>query len=275
MKKIFNYSIVSFLFLFITSCDKGLDDLNRNRTSPTAIDPVFQLSNAVVNTSFPTASIIYEMGIVQQIVTPNSGVLTGANFNQDNRDNTQVLWQNYYRNVIRNTKDVINRTSGLPDRSNLMNMARILQSYAFMVLTDTYGDIPYTESGLGVIDKTLLPKYDAQQDIYPKIIQELTEASAALSAAGKEEAGDVLYAGKVAQWKKFGYSLLLRAGMRLSKVDAAKAQQIVQAAFTGGVILTNADNAYIRHNSDNSAEPYTELTPLCDKSYNGSFVLPF
>ncbi len=51
MKKIFNYSLALFLLLFITSCDKGLDDLNKNRTTPTAIDPVFQLSNAVVNSS--------------------------------------------------------------------------------------------------------------------------------------------------------------------------------------------------------------------------------
>src|ERR1051325_6834717 len=35
--------------------------------------------------------------------------------------------------------------------------------------------------------------------------------------------------------------------MRLSKVDAAKAQTAVQAAFTGGVITDNADNAYMRH----------------------------
>ena len=50
----------------------------------------------------------------------------------------------------------------------------------------------------------------------------------------------------VAKWKKFAYSLLLRAGMRLSKVDAAKAQSTVQAAFAGGVILANADNAYMQ-----------------------------
>lgn len=249
MKRIFNYSVPLFL-LFIISCDKGLSDLNVNKTSPNAIDPVFQLNNAVVNTSFPGASLIYEIGIVQQVISPNSGVLTGANFNQDNRDNTQALWQGYYRNVIRNTRDVINRTKDTPDRSNLMNMARILQAHAFMILTDTYGDIPYTEGGLGYIENTLLPKYDAQQDIYPKIIQELTEASAALDAAGKIETGEILYGGNIAQWKKFGYSLLLRAGMRLTKADAAKAQQTVLAAFAGGVILSNADNALMRHTSD-------------------------
>lgn len=131
-----------------------------------------------------------------------------------------------------------------------MNMARILQAHAFMVLTDTYGDIPYLEGGLGYIDQLFLPKYDAQQDIYPKIIQELSEASVALNAAGKIEGGDVLYGGNIAQWKKMGYSLLLRAGMRLSKADSAKAKSTVQAAFTGGAILENADNALMRHTSD-------------------------
>ncbi len=250
MKKILNYSLLPVLLLFVTSCEKGLADLNINRTSPTAIDPVFQLNNAIVNTSFPTASLIYEIGIVQQVISPNSGVLTGANFNQDNRDNTQALWQGYYRNVIRNTRDVINRTKDQPDRINLMNMARILQAFAFMVLTDTYGNIPYTEGGVGYISQTFLPVYDDQQAIYPKIIQELSEASAALNAAGKIETGDVLFGGTIAQWKKFGYSVMLRAGMRLSKIDAAKAQQTVQAAFAGGVILVNADNAFMRHTSD-------------------------
>ena len=250
MKKIFNYSLLLSAILLSTSCDKGLADLNRNTTNPTAIDPVFQLNSAIVNTSFPAATLFYDMGIVQQIVTPNSGVLTGANYNQDNRDNTQVLWQQYYRNVIRNTRDVIIRTKGNADRANLMNMARIVQSFAFMTLTDTYGDIPYTEGGLGYSEQLFLPKYDAQQEIYPKLITELTEATNALSATSKTEAGEVLYGGNIAQWKKFGYSILLRAGMRLSKIDAAKAQATVQAAFAGGVIMSNGDNAFMRHTND-------------------------
>src|SRR6185503_11049006 len=77
-----------------------------------------------------------------------------------------------------------------------------------------------------------------------------TEAAAALTTTSTIETGDVLYAGDVGKWKKFAYSLLLRAGMRLSKIDAAKAQSTVQAAFAGGVITTNADNAYIRHDGN-------------------------
>jgi hypothetical protein len=250
MKRLHNYCAVSFLVFLLSSCEKDLDKLNQNRTSPTAIDPVFQINNAIINNSFPAGTIIYDVGIVQQIVTPNSGVLTGANFNQDNRDNTQQLWQAYYRNVIRNTKDVIRQTKDVPERSNLMNMARIFQAYSFMVLTDTYGDIPYTEGGAGYSDQIYFPVYDAQQTVYTDIIKELTEATAALSATSKIETGEILFAGNIDKWKKFGYSLLLRAGMRLSKVDAAKAEQTVKAAVQGGVIPANADNAVMRHDAN-------------------------
>jgi hypothetical protein len=129
-------------------------------------------------------------------------------------------------------------------------MSRILQAYAYMVLTDSYGDIPYKEGGVGYIDQNFFPKYDPQEEIYTDIIKELTEASAALDATTTIETGDVLYAGNIAQWKKFGYSLLLRAGMRLSKVDPTNAQAIVQAAVTGGVITSNTDNAVVKHTSD-------------------------
>lgn len=254
MKKIFNYtSAILLLFLFV-SCEKNLDKLNTNTTSPTAIDPVFQLNTALFNHSFPGATLVYDIGIVQQIVTPNSGVLAGANFNQDNRDVTQQMWQAYYRNVIRNTRDVLNRTKDVPDRSNLYHMTRIFQAYNFMILTDSYGDIPYTQGGGGYTDTIFFPAYNSQQEIYTDIIKELTEASAALNPAGKIEAGEVLYAGDISKWKKFGYSLLLRAGMRLSKVDAAKAEQTVKAAVAGGVILLNADNAILRHDP-NYAQP--------------------
>jgi hypothetical protein len=42
--------------------------------------------------------------------------------------------------------------------------------------------------------------------------------------------------------------------MRLTKVDPAKAEQTVKAAFQGGVILVNADNAVMRHDA-NYAQP--------------------
>lgn len=247
MKKIF---LVIILFCF-ASCEKGLSDLNVNETNSTSLDPALLLNQAIINTSYPVKSLVFDVGVVQQMVSPNGGVLAGANFNQDSRDiTTQPLWTAYYQSVIKNTYDARMRSKDLPNRSNMYNMARIYQSYVFMILTDEYGDIPYLEGGAGLDKGALFPKYDRQQDIYPLLIQELTEAAEALNTTAVIETGDVLYAGNVAKWKKFAYSLLLRAGMRLSKVDAAKAQSTVQAAVAGGVITTNADNAYIRHDAN-------------------------
>ena len=251
MKKIINYSLLILLALFAVSCEKGLEGLNRNKTSPTSLQPVMLLNNAIINTSFPGKSVLFDISIVQQMVTPNGGVLAGANFNQDSRDGTlAALWTAYYQNVIKYTHDAIVNTKDVPERKNLYQMSRIFQAYAFMILTDEYGYIPYTEGGLGHPDQVFFPKYDAQEQVYAHIIQELTDASASLDAAAPVEPSDILYAGDVAKWKKFGYSLLLRAGMRLSKVDAGKAQSTVQAAVAGGVILLNADNAYMRHDAN-------------------------
>src|SRR4051812_21651077 len=251
MKKIINYFILALCLATVASCTKDLEELNVNHVNPTSLDPVLLLNNAIINTSYPTKTAVYEMAIVQQLVTPNGGVLAGGNFNQDSRDVTNApTWAGYYQNVIKYTHDAISKTKDVPARSNLYNMARIWQAYAFMILTDTYGAIPYTEGGGGLTDQIFLPKYDQQQDIYPKLISEITDASAALNASGTVEGSDVLYAGNIAKWKKFGYSLLLRAGMRLSKVDQTKAQSTVQAAVAGGVITDNADDAYMRHDAN-------------------------
>ena len=251
MKKIYKYILLIIALGTAVSCEKGLEGLNVNRVNPTTLDPVLLLNNAIINASYPARTQIYEMAIVQQMVTPNGGVLAGGNFNQDSRDGTiGAIWGAYYQNVIKYTHDVISKTKDVAARSNLYNMARIWQAYVFMILTDTYGAIPYTEGGAGFTDQIFLPKYDQQQDIYPKLIQEFTDASAALNATGTVETSDVLYAGNIARWKKFGYSLLLRAGMRLSKIDPTKAAQVVQAAFASGVITANLDNAMMRHDAN-------------------------
>lgn len=240
-----------------TSCDEGFDELNINKTASISLDPVLVLNNAIINSSpgganpgSATTVLTYENAIVQHIHSSNSGVLVGGNFNQINISNTQTTWVNYFQFVIKYAQDVITRTEGDPARKNLYNMARIIRANAFMVLTDTYGNIPYGEAGKGYSELILFPVYETQEAIYPKLIAEFKAASDALDATAAIEPSDVLFAGNVAKWKKFGYSLLLRAGMHLSEVSPAAAQTAVADAFAGGVILTNADNAMIKHDGN-------------------------
>jgi hypothetical protein len=148
--------------------------------------------------------------------------------------------------------DVINQTKDIPDRSNLYNMARIWKAYVFQVLVDTYGDVPYFEAGKGFIEGVYLPKYDDQKAIYDDLLKEVSEATPALDASKAIETGDLFYKGNIDQWKKLGNSLLLRLAMRYTKIDEAKAKQYVAMATdaaAGGLMQTNADNAYIAFNT--------------------------
>jgi hypothetical protein len=253
MNKKLNISILVLSFLFVTACDDGFDELNTSKSGAISLDPVFVLNNAIINSS-PSSSHVYEEAIVQQWVSTNTGVLEGGNFNKLNVNNTPLDWTNYYQNVIRYTSDVLSVTLEDPDRANLYQMARIVQANAFMILTDTYGDIPYSEAGGGYTEQLFFPVYETQQSIYPQIIDELTQAVAALGTAGKVETGDALFAGDIAKWKKFGNSLLLRAGMHLTKVDPAKAGTTVAAAIGGdavaNLIIVNANNAVVKHDAN-------------------------
>lgn len=253
MKKTYLYISLVALLMGASSCENGFVELNTNPTAATALNPVYTFNNAIVNGSFPGGMLIFEEPIVQQMFSPNSGIISGGNFNIDNRGSAGAnaqLWQRYYRDNIRYLVDVIAKTKSDASRSNLYHMARIWKAYSFMVLTDSYGDIPYSEAGLGYLSSNVTPKYDTQESIYTDILKELTEATAALDATKTIEASDIMYGGDVPKWKKLGYSIMLRAGMRLSKVNPTLAQSTVQKAVAGGLMQSNADNCAVRHNAN-------------------------
>ncbi len=231
----------------LTACDDGFDELNTNPVRLTSVEPTFQLNYAIIESSLEYGNLTYETTIVRQMITPFTGVGTGGNLNQDNRSATQGNWQRYYRNIIKNIIDIVERTEENPEQSNLYNMARIWRAYAFMVLTDTYGDIPYTEAGLGFLEGTVFPAYDSQEAIYLDILNELETASAALDATKPIAAQDILYQGDPDRWRQLGNSFLLRAALRLTKVNPALAQEYAGKAAAGGLIQSNNNNAVVRH----------------------------
>ncbi len=62
-------------------------------------------------------------------------------------------------------------------------MGRILRVIELGLLTDIYGDVPYSEAGYGALTGIFSPKYDPQKDIYADILKELEAAGSAMSAA--------------------------------------------------------------------------------------------
>ena len=136
-------------------------------------------------------------------------------------------------------------------QTNLMGISLIMELLDIMNVTDTYGDAPFSQALQG---KTSLnqPVYDSQQDIYTSMLSKLDSVIPTLDASKVIPTNDIFPYGKdadpatyIAQWKKFGYSLMLRMAMRLTKVDAATAQKYAEKAYAGGTFTGTGDDAYV------------------------------
>lgn len=243
--------IVSLLSLVaMSSCDKGFVEVNKDPISLTTIDPDYLFANAERNCVMSVVD--YDASIIQQIITVQPGTLAGANFNYDIDINTRKIYNNLYGTPIKNLVAVLNMTKDDPDRQNLYNMSRILKAYAFMILVDTYGDVPYFDAGKAYTDAIYLPDFDDAATIYDDLLKELKEATQALDATKRIPTQELFYKGNIAKWKKFGNSLLLRAAMRLTKVNPTKAKDnviIATNAANGGLIESVTDNTMIQYST--------------------------
>jgi hypothetical protein len=116
-------------------------------------------------------------------------------------------------------------------------------------VTDTYGPIPYSKMGNG----QLAVEYDDVQTVYHSMIADLDNSVAALTAFLSENAGksnpmeefDLVYKGNFGQWIKFANSLKMRMAVRIAAVDTDYAKEVMAQAISGGMIETNADNAFL------------------------------
>lgn len=126
--------------------------------------------------------------------------------------------------------------------ANQIAVARILKAYFFWVLTDQYGDIPYSEA----LKNKSSTKFDTQQSIYMDLFKELKEAAGQFDG-GRAMQGDILYNGDIAKWKKFANSMRLLMALRLSKVDGTTGAAQANDAIASGVFTSNADNAVIKY----------------------------
>lgn len=247
MKTIRNIIITCCVSMGLMGCDKGFEELNTNPYAINNLDPSYIFANAQNSVSF--GSWEGEATIVQYFQNGyDSGATSGFQFNENNNNFNQIRWANY-NGPIKNLVQGLKNLNDDPARPNMKSMMRIWKALIFMNLVDTHGDVPYSEAGRAYLDGILTPKYDDDAAIYEDLYKEIKEASAALNPAADIVTADLIYKGDVAKWKKMANSLLLRLGMRYSKINPTKAASIVQEAYNAGVMQTNADDCVLFYNA--------------------------
>ena len=240
-----NNILILFALLFVTfSCTDDFNEINTNPVEKEVVPTSTLLTSALqsfinLNSSLNANKtlMLYTQQWSQRETTSRS------TYGDDERD-----WTTWYTSGMPEIDNILDLNQG-PNAGdyigsgateNQIGVAKILRAWAFMNITDTWGDVPYSEAHrLDIV----LPKYDRQSDIYPSLIAELKEAANMLNPAAAAMRGDLMFNGDVNAWIKFANSLRARLAMRMSEADASAAQAALADALSSPVIESNADNA--------------------------------
>jgi len=169
-----------------------------------------------------------------------------SQYNQVTRNIGGNIWSTMYRDVLKDLKGAKELVSNgeAPSQAQLA-IIKFMEVYAYSVLVDTFGDVPFTEA-LDPLNPS--PVYDDAATIYSALASHLDEAIADLSSgAGFDASQDIAYGGNVAQWRQAAVSLKLRMAMRLADSNPSASQAMAESAFSAGPIVANADNFGINY----------------------------
>ena len=250
MKKIRNniskYAVLLALTatpLVITSCRQELD-INVDPNNPSQASLSGLLSASQVGFAFALGGEGTRMpaSIVQHYAGHRAQPLDYAQY-RITSSATDGTWTALY-NTLMDMKEMENKAAASGNQAYL-GVSKILQAHAFSVITDLFGDIPFSQALQGRTNIT--PVYDKQEDIYPALITMIDEGVAALTAATETISGDIVYGGDVTKWKKYGNSLKLRLLNHLSSRQPNAAANFL--ATNPSLIDTSVDDAKVAFGS--------------------------
>lgn len=245
---------------FVVSCQKDFGDLNDDTKRPVAVPPgtlfsFAQKSLVDLMTSTNVNNNVFRMFAQHWTETT---YIDEANYDLSTRNIPQNFWNIMFSGgfisnqsstqagVLLNLREAArlvplqNDAQASPaERTNQAACTELLEVYAWSVLVNTYGNVPYTQA---LDANNLQPQYDNAQTVFNDLMRRL---NAALGTIDVTEDGfgsnDLLFGGDMARWAAFGNSLKLRLAMTIADVDAAQAGTAVAEAAPNAV-ASNADN---------------------------------
>ena len=227
------------LALAFTGCTNEFGDMNVDPNNPSEALPDLLLTSAL------------------QDVSEVAGAVTGAlyvqyfaetQYTEDSRYGTEQYDFTYWYTSALNDCEAIINGSATP---NYKAAARITKAYFYLMMTDRWGMLPYTQALQGA--DNFQPAYDTQEDIYKGLITDLTEA-VTLFDANSSLNGDILLGSDVVRWAQWGNTLRMVMALRLSDIAPSYAQDQYAAAMAAGVI--DADVMYAHLAEDANASPW-------------------
>jgi hypothetical protein len=254
MKK-YILSFVTAVAVLLASCSESLDDINVNPNATEQPDPAYLLTGIEKsgadlywgNSANYGGILLFvqHWAAIQYTETDRYSVTNSAAI-------VTTPWNTGYTALITNL-NVILALSDEAANASYKGVALTLRSWVFLLLTDLYGDIPYSEAG-----RSIVPVYDTQQNVYVGLQADLDEALRLLSAGAGKISGDVVYNGDLAKWRKLAASLKFRIALRIADREPDKAKQIIASLSPAELIGSNDETFQFIYTSSPYNNPQHE-----------------
>ncbi len=260
MKNKLKYIVPIFVVLsFMTSCTKDFEEINIDPNRPEKVNPgviLSQLQYRIVNNSVSAArNFTHEL---MQVDAPRAST-SGLGIHRYSVNPGAGVWSSFYQNLT-DIEDIYTIADRLKE-NNYKAIALVYKCWAYSILTDLYGDVPYSQA-IKATEGNFKPAFDKQKDIYTQILKDLETANGLFDDTKiLTYGGDFVYntsvltSGKnlgIQRWKKFANSLKLRLLLRLSKKEGEiNVKEQITAILADAVkyptFTANADDAIFRY----------------------------
>lgn len=268
MKRFYALPVLA-LALFAGACDEGLTEVNENPNAPESVPAENLLAGAIRNAAAGNGQY-GAFGYWNQFYHSEIWVQHAAQSQYNDEDKytprsgvNQNIWVSFY-----DAQNDLKRTQALAleeGNNNLWAVAEIMSVYTWQVMTDLFGDIPYTEA-LRLDEGITAPKFDTQASIYTSLLARLAAVQSKINPTENVlfDTGDLVYNGDMQGWLEFSNALTLRVAMRMSNTDqSAAARTAFAAAWSRDKFDSNADNADITWSaSQPGVSPVNQLIVL-------------
>lgn len=264
--KLFSLALLSVVS--VTSCNRYLDiNVDPNNIPSDQVTPNLIFPGAIT-TAYRTQAqrLGIFSGLMMNAYAGNS-YSYGTPFVDEYTPNVNSsfyadIWDNLFR-AVGNFDSIDKFPNPNKQYDQFKAASKIMKAYYVQILTDLYGDMPYSEAFK--YQNNLNPKYDKGEDIYKASIADLEAARALIDGAqgDKPGAADIVFGGNMASWKAFSYNLELRYLIRMSKVTGPLAtyrdQKLADIASKGFYTNDITENPGYSSASDDKQNPFFNL----------------
>ncbi len=236
---IYAFTALSLLLTAGVSCKKFLDvNKNVNDPTPSSVPLSFILSAAERNISQNTAlgtglgntMAVYMHQVTGRVAADRYGAGSSG-------------WDGLY-GALSNLNVIINRGTE-EGRLAYVGIAKILKAYAFSILVDVYGDIPFSEFDR-FSDGITQPKFDKGSDVYPVLFTLIDEGIADINnpAVNPSKPGndDYIYKGNLTRWVKAANTIKLKLYTQVRLVKNVQSQVTALLSNPASLINSQAES---------------------------------